>query len=102
MGVIAGITLVCNATDVMTALSLSTTHPAKEGAARGCGERRGVIWMDFAVHPIARRKKFSDFNPLWVRIGTAGVELCGANEIVGDCDCVKRIWMKTTIPMSQQ
>ncbi len=55
-----------------------------------------MIWMDLLSTPIARMKKFSDSNPLCVRIGTAGVELCGANEIVGDCDCVKRIWI--TIP----
>jgi hypothetical protein len=57
MGRIAGITSVCNETDVMTALSLSTTHPVREGAASGCGERRGVICMDFAVHPHCQKEK---------------------------------------------
>jgi hypothetical protein len=87
MGRIAGITSVCNETDVMTASSSSTTHPVREGAASGCGER-GVICTDLLSTPIARRKKISDSDPLCVRIGTAGVELCGANEIVGDGDSV--------------
>jgi len=54
----------------------------------------------FDVHPHCQKEKNSDSDPLCVRIGTAGLELRGANEIGGDGDSVGGKWEGGTSPTS--